>query len=286
MPDAPLDPQEFKSNQRELWSSVAAGWKRAWPAFEAGAQELNERLVDLARVGAGRRVLDVATGLGEPALTAARRVGHFGHVVATDLAPQMLELARERARELGVDNVEFIEMDAENLALEPSSFDAAISRWGVMLLFDPQAALEGIRRVLKPAARFATAVWGASGSVPFMTTASDVARRELDLPPVQEGLPGPLTMGKPGQLESALERAGFQAIESESMTLTMTFATADEYVEFLKNTSSTLKRALAGRKKSVQDKVWREIARDAQSFAGKDGKIRFENQVRCAAGQR
>ena len=91
-----FDPRQYKALQRHQWGVSASGWKQHWSIWERAAQHVNERLVDLAHIDVGHRVLDVATGLGEPALTAARRVGPTGAVVATDLSPQMLALARER----------------------------------------------------------------------------------------------------------------------------------------------------------------------------------------------
>ena len=102
-PDAqkPIDPAEFKTTQRAVWSAVAAGWKKWWRLFEAGAQPLNDRLVELARIRPGMRVLDVATGIGEPALTASRAVGARGSVLGVDWASEMVALARERAKNAG-----------------------------------------------------------------------------------------------------------------------------------------------------------------------------------------
>src|SRR5689334_12609359 len=105
-PASPLDPVAFKAEQRETWASVAPAWKKWWSVIEAGAQSVNEKLVDLARIEPGARVLDVATGLGEPALTAARRAGPRGNVLGVDLSAAMLELARERARAAGIAHVE------------------------------------------------------------------------------------------------------------------------------------------------------------------------------------
>jgi ubiquinone/menaquinone biosynthesis C-methylase UbiE len=124
-PSSP-DPEHFKSAQRDVWSEVAEGWLRWWRIFEAGARPLSERMVELARVGAGTRVLDVATGIGEPALTAARR---GALVLGTDLAPRMVAIAVERARAAGLGNASFRELDAERLELPEASFDAALSRW-------------------------------------------------------------------------------------------------------------------------------------------------------------
>jgi cyclopropane fatty-acyl-phospholipid synthase-like methyltransferase len=104
-----LDPEQYKTQQRQGWGSVAEGWREHWAIFERGAQPLSDHMVSLAGIARGQRVLDVATGIGEPAVTAARAVGPSGLVVATDLAPQMLGIARERARALGLANITFLE---------------------------------------------------------------------------------------------------------------------------------------------------------------------------------
>lgn len=97
-----FDPTQYKAGQSREWAVSADGWKRHWNIWEQGAQHLNERLVDLARIRPGHRVLDLGTGLGEPAFTAARRVGPNGSVVATDLSSALLSLAREEAVRLGL----------------------------------------------------------------------------------------------------------------------------------------------------------------------------------------
>ena len=104
----------------------AAGWKQHWAIWERAAQHVNARLVELARVDAGHQVLDIATGLGETAFTAARRVGPAGRVVATDVAPEMLALAQEGARTLGLQKIEFREMDAEAPDLSERTFQAIL----------------------------------------------------------------------------------------------------------------------------------------------------------------
>ena len=121
-----FDPQSYKASQRDDWGIAADGWRKWWPVIERMMQPVSDRLMDLARVQSGHRVLDVATGIGEPAITAARRVGSTGQVLATDQAPQMLAIGRERAGQLGLANVEFHEMDAETLDLPAQSFDAIL----------------------------------------------------------------------------------------------------------------------------------------------------------------
>ena len=115
------DLARYREEQRRQWDSVAAGWKKWWPTIENGAQNVSQRMIELAEVRPGHQVLDIATGIGEPALLAAGRVGPAGRVIATDLSFRMLDIARERAAALGMANVEFMEADAERRQLRRHS---------------------------------------------------------------------------------------------------------------------------------------------------------------------
>ena len=131
-----FNPEEFKINQRKSWDSVAAGWQKWWKTIENGAQKVSEKLVELAEIRAGQRILDIATGIGEPAITAGKIVGQKGHVTATDLSSGMLAIGEERARSLDLQDImEFVQSDAENLKLRTDEkFDAILCRWGLMFL--------------------------------------------------------------------------------------------------------------------------------------------------------
>lgn len=137
----------------EPWDRVAAGWEKWWPTIEGAAQPVSDRLIDLADVAPGQRVLDIATGIGEPALSAARRVGLAGAIVATDLSARMLAIARARATAAGLRNVELVQADAERLDFPDGSFDAILCRWGLESLSDPARALAAMRRSCVRAAR-------------------------------------------------------------------------------------------------------------------------------------
>jgi ubiquinone/menaquinone biosynthesis C-methylase UbiE len=281
-----IDPDEFRSEQRESWDSVAQGWRKWWRVFEASAQPLNERIVELAGVRPGMRVLDVATGVGEPALTAARRVGQGGHVLATDLAPQMLAVARERCRAEHLSNMGFLERDAQNLSLEAESFDAALSRWGLMLMLDPVAVGRGVHCALKPGGRFAAAVWGKPAEVPFLSIPTRIARDLLDLPPPPDGAPGPFSLCDEGRLEAVLEQAGFRDVEETLERVSFEFASAEEYVAFLADLSSTLRKTLAERTEADRSRVWNAVASEARAHARADGRVVLTNSVRCVRGSR
>ena len=111
---------------KQEWNSVAPAWQKWWKTIERGTEGVSRRLVELVEIKPGSRVLDIATGIGEPALTAPNQVGKSGHVLATDISPQMLSFAKQRAISLGLqDVIEFKEGDAETIDLPPSTFDAA-----------------------------------------------------------------------------------------------------------------------------------------------------------------
>ncbi len=133
-----LDSNQIKESQRQSWNSVSEGWQKWWKTFENGANNISSKLVELANIKTGDKVLDIATGIGEPAITAAKRVGNNGHVLATDISPQMLSIAKQRAASLGVENImEFKEGDAETIDSPASSFNGVICRWGLMYLPNP-----------------------------------------------------------------------------------------------------------------------------------------------------
>ena len=148
-----FDSLAFKEAQRSDWQQAAPGWRRWYDVLEAevGGQVVSRKLVELADLEPGDTVLDVATGYGEPALTAARAVLPGGRVMATDIAPNLLAFGRERARRAGLDNVEFRESDAETLEFPDETFDAVLSRQGLQFLPDVAGTLKRLNSVVSSA---------------------------------------------------------------------------------------------------------------------------------------
>ena len=197
----------LKDEQKRDWDAAAAGWKKWWPVLEHGAQPVSDRLVELAHVSAGARVLDVATGSGEPAVTAARRIAPSGRVIAVDQSPGMLAIARERADALGIANVEFRESDGEALTITEQDFDAVLCRWGLMFMPDLDHALSGFRRRLVAGGRIAVSVWSTPDKVPMISIGADLVRKLANLPPPVPGALDPLRLGDTSILTGALERS-------------------------------------------------------------------------------
>jgi len=280
----PVDPIEFLAREREGWDIAAAGWRRWWGTFEAGAQPLNDRLVELAAVCSGHRCLDVATGIGEPALTAARATGPSGRVIAVDMSTRMLEFGRLRAAEAGLDHVDFVAADAEQLDVEAGSIDAATCRWGLMLMLRPALVAQNVRAALRPGGRFAVSVWGTADEVPFIGLGPRVIRGLLGgaAPALEE--PGPFRLADPEELRGVLRQGGFSGVEVEERRVVMSFASPADYVTFVGDLSGTFRDAMAPLDESMRVRVLGALEEAAAAFSGSDGGVRFDNRVLCAVG--
>ena len=240
-----FDPAEYKAGQRQEWDAAAESWRKWWETIERGGQHVSDRLVELAEIQPGHQVLDIATGIGEPAVTAARRVGAAGSVVATDQAPQMLAIARERATALNLLNVDFREMDAESLELPEASFNAVLCRWGLMFLPNLADALTGMRRLLAPGGRLAATVWGEPPKVPLISLSMGVIWQAIDMPPPPAGAPGPFSLADAGALEQALRQAGLVDVRSESMTVTFEWPSTETYARMIQDIAAPVSAMLA-----------------------------------------
>jgi len=280
------DATRFKSAQRRQWDAAAAGWSKWWETIEKGAQHVSDRLLELAEVQPGHHVLDVATGIGEPCLTAARRVGATGKVTGTDQSQQMLAIARERAKDLGLTNVELREMDAETLDLPEQSFDAVLCRWGLMFLPNLAKALSGIHRVLSPSGRFAATVWGDPQAVPMLSLPMGVVRRMVDVPAPPTGAPGPFSLADVATLEQAFTQAGFTDVSSERLNVSFEYPSGEAYKSLTQDVAAPIAAMLADKPDALREQVWQAIASAAGQYAAADGTIRMDNQAICVSGRR
>ncbi|HXJ18902.1 MAG TPA: class I SAM-dependent methyltransferase, partial [Polyangia bacterium] len=217
MTQTTFDPVKYKETTRAQWQAAADAWHRYGPTLNAWLGPATERLLDLARVGPGQRVLDVAAGAGEQTLAIARRLGPGGSVLATDIAPHLLDFAAADARAGGFTNVAVQAMDGENLDLPDASFDAVVSRVGLIYFPDQQRALREMRRVLVPGGRVAAIVYATPDKNAFFSTPVSIIRRRANLPPPLPGQPGPFSLGATGVLQGAFEQAGFREVVVENL---------------------------------------------------------------------
>ncbi len=279
MSDQNPDDLKAKGQMKAVWDDSAEGWKRWWPTFERAAQTVNDRLVELAKVRGGDRVLDIATGSGEPALTAARAAGPSGRVVAVDMSPGMLAIARERIDAAGLNNVDLVESDAEALRLDPHSFDAVLCRWGLMFMSDLDGVVRGLHRALKPGGRFATAVWSVADKVPMCGIARDAIRRITGIVPPPNA-PDPTRLADTSILERALNAAGFRDVTFERMIVTFEFPSADAFADFrgqIGGNRATLSKMPAETSRKVREAV----VTSAREYETAGGVVRLSNETIC-----
>ncbi|HUA16337.1 MAG TPA: class I SAM-dependent methyltransferase [Verrucomicrobiae bacterium] len=194
-----------------------------WKAKSAAmGQDVTKELVDYARPAPGMRVLDLASGTGEPAISLAGRVGERGHVVALDLSSELLEIADRRAQARGMKNFRTQRADAHSLPFPDTSFDLATSRFGVMFFRDPVLALTEVRRVLRPGARACFCAWG-SFDQPYWQSTMGVVHRHVGGRLLAPDGPDPFRFAEPGSLSLILQNAGFGDVEEETRTVPWTW---------------------------------------------------------------
>jgi ubiquinone/menaquinone biosynthesis C-methylase UbiE len=282
-----FDPARYKADLRTEWRDAAPGW-RAWVGvLEAtdGGSAVSRTLVRLAGIGPGDAVLDVAAGYGEPGLTAARAVAPGGQVVCTDISAQMLALGRERAAAEGLDSLEFLECDADELAFDKASFDAVLSRQGLQFLPDVPGVLARLHRFLKPHGRLAAAVWGPPGTVQFAAPVP-LIRAELRLPPPPTGIPGPFALADAGQLVELVEAAGFADVETGTVTAVYETPSAELCTRWLREVAPPISSLVDAQPPEVQERVWAKVTRAWAPYTTAHGRVRLENQAIWVTGTR
>jgi ubiquinone/menaquinone biosynthesis C-methylase UbiE len=257
------------------WESreTAEAW-RQMRALDGGVfAAATERMLDLAGVGPGDRILDVAAGTGEQTLGAARRVGPTGSVLATDISASMLAVAADVVRQEGWSNVETLVADAQRLDLPPDSFDAAISRFGVMLIPAHQEALSAIRRALEPGGKLAAMVWSTAERNPFFALPLGILQARGLLPP-QPGKPepGPFALGTPDALATVFRQAGFRDVAIEPVAIRWRFPSVAATLDYYRLNVAALPRDAAERLEGATgEHVFAEIERALDRFRGPNG---------------
>lgn len=208
--------EEQKRATAANWAGRAGAWGTWAERMARLAEGLNEPLMAAVGVAPGMRILDLASGAGEPALTMAGRVGPGGHVTASDLVPEMLAVVEGRARQAGIANMSFRQADMEALPFADASFDAATCRLGLMYVPEPARAAAEARRVLRPGGRAAFLVWGPHEDNTQFVVLDDVFHNVMGLE-AHEGAFTPTRLGAAGEVARVLLAAGFDEVEEREL---------------------------------------------------------------------
>ena len=257
-----------------------------WKAKSAAmGQPVTEALVDYSKPTPGMRVLDLASGTGEPAITLATRVGANGHVTALDLSAELLEIAAKRASARGLDHLATHQADAHSLPFPNDNFDLATSRFGVMFFRDPVTAMGEVRRVLRPGARVCLLAWGAFEQ-PYWQSMMGVVHRRIGGALLQAGGPNPFRFAEAGSLSAVLRHAGFEGIHEENRTVEWTWpGSAEEVWEQAQAVAVPFRPML----ERVPADLWPSISREIHTQVAQysDGeRIAFGAQVVFASGRK
>jgi ubiquinone/menaquinone biosynthesis C-methylase UbiE len=281
-PPQQFDPLKYKETTREQWQTAAEPWHRWGPTLEEWLGKATEVMLDMAEVGPGARVLDVAAGAGGQTIAAAKRVGSAGYVLATDISSNILQFASAGAQEEGLTNVDTRVMDGEELEeLEEESFDAVICRVGLIYFPDQQRALTGMLRALKPGGKIAAVVYSTPENNKFFSIPVSIIRRRAQLPPPLPGQPGPFSLGGEGVLEEAYRQAGFREVRTQLVPSPLRLSSAAECVRFERESFGALHQMLSGLPESGRGAVWEEIGQELSQFEGADG---FEGPCEMVVG--
>jgi ubiquinone/menaquinone biosynthesis C-methylase UbiE len=204
-----------------VWRDSAPFWEKHREIIQQMFAPVTQALVEDGLINGGHTVLDVATGPGEPALTLAALVGAEGKVLGIDPAPEMVEAARRATDHLGFRNAQFDVASADRLPFPADTFDAVVSRFGVMFFPSPVAAVREMLRVLKPGRKLALAVWHLAERNPFFYTLSRVIERYVDSPPSAPDAPDPFRFASPGKLRDVLAEASAMAPSERLLQFTV-----------------------------------------------------------------
>lgn len=276
-----FDAAKYKNAQREQWNKDGAAWRRWNPTLDRWYGEATREMLDLARILPGQRILDVAAGAGEPAVSAAERVGPGGYVLATDISEGIVELALQVARERGLEQIETRAMDGERLDLPDASFDAVLCRLGLMYMPHPVAALREWSRALKTGGRVAVLVFSTPDRNPWGAVPASIIRRRAQLPPPVPGQPGPFSLGSPGVLEDAFRQAGFAKPEVHAVPVPKRATRAAEYVRVAREAFGGFNAMMAHLPAPERESVWNEVEDSMRVFESPDG---FEAPGECLVG--
>lgn len=256
---------------RNTWEMAAPGWARWEPTVVSWMRPATELMLDMAGVGPGARVIDVASGAGSQTLLAAERVGDEGRVLATDISQTMLRHVEDAVDAAGLSNVSTLAGAAEELALEPEGFDAAICRLGLMLFADPVQALRRLHRALRPGGRIAVVVFTTPSANPMMSRPMEILLRHAGKAPPAAGKPGIFALGSPGALETALAAGGFVGVEQRTVEVPLRMGSAREALLLMQEAFGAYRAVVADQPEAVQARAWREVGELLETLATPDG---------------
>jgi ubiquinone/menaquinone biosynthesis C-methylase UbiE len=270
---------------RQTWEAAAPGWAKWEGKISAELSGATDTLIDMAGVRTGMRVLDVACGAGIQSIRLAERVGPGGSVVASDISTTMLEHVRENAARAGFRNVETVECAAEEVDTSIGPFDASICRLGLILFPSPRKALDSVKNVLRPGARFAALVFTTPRENAFMAQPMQILLRHAHKEPPTAGQPGIFALGADGVLPQTMRDSGLEDVRSTTLHALLTAPSASAALVMMREAFGAYRAVVAGLEPDEAARAWEEVLECLKQFET-DGKFEANLEFAIASGAR
>ncbi len=273
---------EIRDAQRATWAGLSAGWEK-WDALimdQLGP--VSTAMIDRLDIADDQLHLDIAAGTGEPGLTVAQRAPR-GHVVLTDLAAEMLDIATRRGNAQGISNFETRVCSADDLPFGDATFDTVSVRFGYMFLPDVTKATREFARVLKPGGRLCSSVWVKPEENPWTTLAMQAIATEAELAPPDPDGPGMFRCAAPGYVSALYEAAGLRAVAEWDVDLELVTESPAQYWEMISEHVSLAVAALQQVDEAVRERIADDVIAKVSTYED-DGKVRIPGVARCIVG--
>jgi SAM-dependent methyltransferase len=270
----------------EAWRAVAAGWERRRELFWNATRPVSDRMVDLLAPRPGETVLELAAGLGETGFLALDRLQPGGHLISSDVAPEMVEAARRRADELELVHVEFRVLDAADIDATDASVDGELCRFGFMLVPEVEHAFSEAARVLRPGGRLALAVWAPAEQNDWISAAGRAALSLGLLEPPEPDAPGPFRLSDETRLRALLTGAGLQLEALEDVAVIWHADSVDEWWDVTRDMSRMLALLVARLSDEEVERVRLTAQEQLSRHAQPNGRLMVPGLARVALATR
>ncbi len=280
-----MEAKDYRSTSYEIWGTMAPGWERWRTQLAEALAPVRGWLIGELAPRPGETVLELSAGAGDTGFEAAAVVGESGRLLSSDFSPDMVDVARRRAAELGVRNVEHRVIDAERIDLDTDSVDGVLCQSGYMLMADPAAALAETRRVLRPEGRLALSVWGAPERNPWASIGGRILVERGHLPPPEPEGPGIFGMASEQRTRGLLNAAGFTAVRTEAVPMRFAFRDLDDYERWVLDVAGPFALAVRGLSEDERKALMAELEQAFSPFVT-DGGYELPGAALCAVASR
>ncbi len=275
---------QIRDGQRETWAGLSAGWEKWDSIIMDQLGPVGTAMIERLDIADDQQHLDIASGTGEPGLSVAR-LAPRGHVVLTDLAAEMLDIATRRAGAQGIANFETRVCSADDLPFGDATFDSVSVRFGYMFFPDVAKATAEFVRVLKPGGRVCSSVWVKPQENPWTAVVMQAIAAEVMLAPPDPDGPNMFRCAAPGYVSALYEAAGLRDVAEWDVDVELVTQSPAQYWEMISEHVSLAVAALHHVDEAARERIANSVIAKASAYEH-DGNVRIPGVARCIVGTR